>query len=152
MSASAWWQTSEPCPSPATTRSSTSTGSQDRWPRPGSGTGRCRGWGGLRKPARDSINTGWRNVSFRGYADYMQTRSFEEAIEELIALTGEHVTVIMCAEAVFWRCHRRLVADALLVRGIDVQHIMGASTLIPAEMTSFASVRGTRVTYPSTPL
>lgn len=110
------------------------------------------GLGGLRKPARDSINTGWRNVSFRGYADYMQTRSFEEAIEELLALTAEHVTVIMCAEAVFWRCHRRLVADALLVRGIDVQHIMGASTLTPAAMTSFASVRGTRVTYPSTPL
>ncbi|BDU06858.1 DUF488 domain-containing protein [Nocardia cyriacigeorgica] len=109
------------------------------------------GLGGLRKPARDSINTGWRNASFRGYADYMQTRSFEEAIEELIALTAEHVTVIMCAEAVFWRCHRRLVADALLVRGIDVQHIMGASTLTPAAMTSFASVRGTRVTYPSTP-
>ncbi|MEU4429566.1 DUF488 family protein [Nocardia rhamnosiphila] len=109
------------------------------------------GLGGLRKPARDSINTGWRNVSFRGYADYMQTRSFEEAIEELIALTAERVTVIMCAEAVFWRCHRRLVADALLVRGIDVQHIMGASTLTPAAMTSFASVRGTRVTYPLTP-
>ncbi|WP_280478925.1 DUF488 domain-containing protein [Nocardia cyriacigeorgica] len=116
-----------------------------------SGSGRLPGLGGLRKPARDSINTGWRNASFRGYADYMQTRSFEEAIEELIALTAEHVTVIMCAEAVFWRCHRRLVADALLVRGIDVQHIMGASTLTPAAMTSFASVRGTRVTYPSTP-
>ncbi|MGO4618039.1 DUF488 family protein [Nocardia sp. 2YAB30] len=110
------------------------------------------GLGGLRKPAEGSINTGWHNTSFRGYADYMQTPSFEEAIEELIALATEHVTALMCAEAVFWRCHRRLVADALLVRGIDVQHIMGAATLTPAAMTGFATVRGTRVTYPPMPV
>ncbi|WP_210749941.1 DUF488 domain-containing protein [Nocardia gamkensis] len=106
------------------------------------------GLGGLRKPAEDSINTGRHNTSCRGYADYMQTASFEEAIDELIALAAEHVTVIMCAEAVFWRCHRRLLADALLVRGIDVQHIMGATRLIPAAMTSFATVHRRRVTYP----
>jgi hypothetical protein len=89
------------------------------------------GLGGLRKPAECSINTGWRNTSFRGYADYMQTPSFEEAIEELVALAAERVVAIMCAEAVFWRCHRRLVADALLVRGIVVQHIMGAGAHDP---------------------
>jgi uncharacterized protein (DUF488 family) len=110
------------------------------------------GLGGLRKPAKDSINTGWRNTSFRGYADYMQAPSFEEAIEELIALAADRVTVIMCAEAVFWRCHRCLVADALLVRGVDVQHIMGAATLTPAAMTSFAKPRGTQVTYPPMPM
>lgn len=109
------------------------------------------GLGGLRKPVEGSINIGWRNTSFRGYADYMQTPSFEEAIEELIALAADHVITLMCAEAVFWRCHRRLVADALLVRGIDVQHIMGAAKLIPATMTSFAVVSGTRVSYPSMP-
>ncbi|PSR65758.1 DNA repair protein [Nocardia sp. MDA0666] len=109
------------------------------------------GLGGLRKPAEGSINTGWRNTSFRGYADYMQTPSFEDALDELIALAGEEVVVIMCAEAVFWRCHRRLVADALLVRGMDVQHIMGASQLTPATMTSFAVAAGTRVSYPSMP-
>ncbi len=109
------------------------------------------GLGGLRKPAEGSINTGWRNASFRGYADYMQTPSFEEALDELIALSGQEVVAIMCAEAVFWRCHRRLVADALLVRGIDVQHIMGAVQLVPATITSFAVVGGTRVSYPSMP-
>ncbi|PPJ18275.1 DNA repair protein [Nocardia nova] len=107
--------------------------------------------GGLRKPAECSINTGWRNTSFRGYADYMQTPSFEEAIEELVALAAKNIVVLMCAEAVFWRCHRRLVADALLVRGVDVQHIMGTAQLTPAALTRFAEVHGTRVRYPSTP-
>ena len=77
------------------------------------------GLGGLRRPAKDSINTGWRNASFRGYADYMNTPPFQDAVVELIALAAQRITVIMCAEAVFWRCHRALVADALLVRGLD---------------------------------
>jgi uncharacterized protein (DUF488 family) len=107
------------------------------------------GLGGLRRATKDSINTGWRNASFRGYADYMSTPPFQAAVAELIALAAQHVTVIMCAEAVFWRCHRTLVADALLVRGIDVQHIMGAGKLTPATMTSFAKPDGTQITYPS---
>jgi uncharacterized protein (DUF488 family) len=106
------------------------------------------GLGGLRRPAKDSINTGWRNASFRGYADYMNTPPFQDAVAELIALAAQRITVIMCAEAVFWRCHRRLVADALLVRGVDVQHIIGAGKLTPATMTSFAKPDGTQITYP----
>lgn len=107
------------------------------------------GLGGLRRPAKDSINTGWRNASFRGYADYMNTPPFQDAVVELIALAAQRITVIMCAEAVFWRCHRALVADALLVRGVDVQHIMGAGKLTSATMTSFAKPDGTQITYPS---
>ena len=79
----------------------------------------------------------------------MSTPPFQAAVAELIALAAQHVTVIMCAEAVFWRCHRTLVADALLVRGIDVQHIMGAGKLTPGTMTSFAKPDGTQITYPS---
>jgi uncharacterized protein (DUF488 family) len=107
------------------------------------------GLGGLRQPAKHSINTGWRNASFRGYADYMNTPPFQDAVAELIALAAQRITVIMCAEALFWRCHRALVADALLVRGVDVQHIMGAGKLTPATMTSFAKPDGTQITYPS---
>ena len=80
--------------------------------------------GGLRKPKPDSINTGWKNASFRGYADYMQTHEFDAALEHLIKLAREKRTTIMCAEAVPWRCHRSLVADALTARGIPVEHIM----------------------------
>ena len=107
------------------------------------------GLGGLRRPAKDSINTGWRNASFRGYADYMNTPPFQDAVAELIALAAQRITVIMCAEAVFWRCHRALVADALLIRGVDVAHIMGAGKLTPATVTSFAKPDGIQITYPS---
>ncbi|AFM15633.1 hypothetical protein Mycch_0817 [Mycolicibacterium chubuense NBB4] len=106
------------------------------------------GLGGLRRAAKDSPNAGWRNASFRGYADYMGTPQFDDALAELISLATERVTAIMCAEAVYWRCHRSMVADALLVRGFDVQHIMGAGTLKPARLTGFAVVEGTRITYP----
>lgn len=105
--------------------------------------------GGLRKPVRGSLNTGWRNESFRGYADYMQTPALDEVIDRLIALAGNYKTVIMCSEAVFWRCHRSLVADALIVRDVEVSHIMGAGKLEPATMTSFAMPLGTRIVYPS---
>jgi uncharacterized protein (DUF488 family) len=108
--------------------------------------------GGLRHPRRDSINLGWRNASFRGYADYMQTPDFQAAISELIDLGRTCRTAIMCAEAVPWRCHRSLVADALVVREIPVSHILGRSKASPHKLTPFALVNGAKVTYPSTPL
>jgi uncharacterized protein (DUF488 family) len=105
--------------------------------------------GGLRRPAHDSINTGWRNATFRGFADHMQTPGFEAAIEELVALARDKQAVIMCAEAVPWRCHRSLVADALTVRGIDVAHIIGGAMPRPHRLTPWAKVEGTRITYPT---
>ena len=105
--------------------------------------------GGLRKPKRDSTNTGWRNVSFRGYADYMQTDEFWKAIAELEELAADRRVAVMCAEAVPWRCHRSLIADALVVRGDDVRHITGAQEPSPHRLTPFAQVDGRRITYPS---
>jgi uncharacterized protein (DUF488 family) len=105
--------------------------------------------GGLRKPAPDSINAAWKNASFRGYADYMQTEEFGAAIEHLIELAREERTAIMCAEAVPWRCHRSLVADALVARGIPVEHIMSESRRDPHRMTALAKRTGLQVTYPA---
>jgi uncharacterized protein (DUF488 family) len=107
-----------------------------------------KGLGGLRKARPDSENTGWRNSSFRGYADYMQTPKFERSLEELIELALERPTAIMCAEAVPWRCHRSLIADALLVRGHKVVHIYNKTKAEPHRLTPFAKVAGTRVWYP----
>ena len=107
------------------------------------------GLGGLRHPRPDSSNTGWRNASFRGYADYMQTPQFEESLQELIALAEKAPTAIMCAEAVQWRCHRSLVADALLARGIPVEHIQSETRAQPHSLTPFARIEGTVVTYPA---
>ena len=104
--------------------------------------------GGLRKPRPDSPNGGWRNDSFRGYADYMLTPGFEAALEELIALLRRRRTAIMCAETAYWRCHRALVADALLVRGIPAFHVMGEGTPAPHRLTRFARPEGTRLRYP----
>jgi uncharacterized protein (DUF488 family) len=104
--------------------------------------------GGLRKTSADSVNTGWRNASFRGYADYMQTDEFAAAVDELIAIARERPTAIMCAEAVPWRCHRSLVADALTVRDIPVVEIFSDSKSRPHTLTSFARVSGTEITYP----
>ncbi|HKE21566.1 MAG TPA: DUF488 domain-containing protein [Bryobacteraceae bacterium] len=106
------------------------------------------GLGGLRHPRKDSINLAWRNDSFRGYADYMQTAPFEGALAELIAAASSRRTAIMCAESVPWRCHRSLVADALTARGVEVKHIMTATTANPHKLTPFAAVEGVRVTYP----
>lgn len=106
--------------------------------------------GGLRKPRRDSINLGWRNESFRGYADYMQTPAFAAAIDGLVARSQDARVAIMCAEAVPWRCHRSLVADALLARGIEAREIVSESNATPHRLTPFASVDGTSVTYPAT--
>jgi uncharacterized protein (DUF488 family) len=107
------------------------------------------GLGGLRHARKDSINTGWRNDSFRGYADYMQTPEFAENIRELLALEAARRVAVMCAESVPWRCHRSLIADALTARGIPVEHIMSATKANPHKLTSFARVDGERVTYPS---
>lgn len=104
--------------------------------------------GGLRKPHRDSLNAGWRNDSFRGYADYMQTPEFTLALDSLTELARSRVTAVMCAEAVPWRCHRSLIADALTVRDIEVRHIMTQDQWRPHKMTPFAHVEGTRITYP----
>ncbi len=107
------------------------------------------GLGGLRRAAPDSINTGWRNASFRGYADYMQTDAFRKELDELIELSRKRPTAIMCAEAVPWRCHRSLIADALVARGIPVVEILSATDARPHRMTPFACVRGAEVTYPA---
>lgn len=104
--------------------------------------------GGLRPKVKDSINTGWRNESFRNYADYMQTPAFSEAVEELIARAKTKPSAIMCAEAVPWRCHRSLVADALTVRGVVVRDIMDAEKTTMHQMTPFAVTEGTHITYP----
>jgi len=104
--------------------------------------------GGLRRARPDSPNMGWRNASFRGYADYMQTEEFEEAVRRAIALAGDKPTALMCAEALPWKCHRSLVADALVVRGIEVLEIVGSSPPKPHNLTPFARVCGTRITYP----
>lgn len=106
------------------------------------------GLGGLRHPRKDSTNAAWRNASFRGYADYMQTPEFEENLEKLIEIASPAPTAIMCAEAVPWRCHRSLIADALLARGIHVEEILSATKSQPHAMTPFAKVQRERVTYP----
>lgn len=104
--------------------------------------------GGLRKTSPDSVNQGWRNLSFRGYADYMQTPEFAEAIDDLIARSKKDTVAIMCAEAVPWRCHRSLVADALLVRKLPTADIQSPTRAQPHKITPFAKVRGKRLTYP----
>lgn len=107
--------------------------------------------GGLRHPRKDSPNAGWRNASFRGFADYMQTVGFEEGLEELRTLANGRRVAIMCAEAVPWRCHRSLVGDALVARGARVRHIMAPSKSTPHRMTRFARVSEGDVTYPGEP-
>jgi uncharacterized protein (DUF488 family) len=107
-----------------------------------------KGLGGLRHPMPDSPNMGWRNSSFRGFADYMQTLDFRANIKSLIALAQKKRTAIMCAEAVPWRCHRSLIADALVIRKVDVYHVMSPTILRPHTITRFAKVKGTQITYP----
>jgi uncharacterized protein (DUF488 family) len=104
--------------------------------------------GGLRHSRADSPNAGWRNKSFRGYADYMQTEAFTQALETLIRLSRAKRVAIMCAEAVPWRCHRSLVADALTVRGVPVFEILSESSYRSHKLTPFAQVEGVRITYP----
>ncbi|MEO7349807.1 MAG: DUF488 domain-containing protein [Terrimesophilobacter sp.] len=107
--------------------------------------------GGLRHTTAASQNLAWRNSSFRGYADYMQTPEFETAVEDLVAEAKSRVVAIMCAEAVPWRCHRSLIGDALIVRGINVQDIISATSVKSHTLTPFAVVDGSRVRYPAIP-
>jgi len=109
------------------------------------------GLGGLRRPRKDSSNLGWRNASFRGFADYMQTREFKKTLNSLIGIAEKERVAIMCAEAVPWHCHRSLIADALLVRGIKVEEISSLTRTQLHKLTPFAHVFGTEVTYPGLP-
>ncbi len=123
-----------------------------RLPRRGLRYRHLPGLGGLRKPRADSANTAWRNAGFRGFADYMETPEFAAALRELRALAREAgPAAAMCAEAVPWRCHRSLVADALVARGDAVLHIMGREQGHPHTLTPWARVEGRRVSYPGTP-
>jgi len=106
------------------------------------------GLGGFRKARPDSPNAGWRNLSFRGYADYMQTPEFADALARLVALSQRERVAIMCAEAVPWRCHRSLVADALLAHGVGACEIASPARLAPHRLTPFAHLDGMTVTYP----
>ena len=107
------------------------------------------GLGGLRRERADSGNMGWRNKAFRGYADYMETEVFEGQVQGLVSLAGRERVAVMCAEALPWRCHRSLIADALVARGVRVEHIMPDGTAHPHQLTPFAHVEGTKVTYPA---
>ena len=106
------------------------------------------GLGGLRHPRKDSPNTGWRNDSFRGFADYMQTGDFEKSLAALVERAKKQKTAILCAEAVPWKCHRSLIGDALLVRGINVVDIMNERTGTEHHLTPWARIDGSRITYP----
>ncbi len=107
-----------------------------------------KGLGGLRHPEKNSPNTGWHNASFRGFADYMQTQEFERNMDALLEIASRRKAALMCAEAVPWRCHRLLIADALTVRGWRVEHIVGVKGLQRHELTAFLQAEGTKITYP----
>jgi uncharacterized protein (DUF488 family) len=104
--------------------------------------------GGLRKPSPESINQGWKNPGFRGYADYMQTPAFEEALVKVIDFGWRDRIALMCAEAYYAKCHRMLLSDALIARGVEVLHIVNPNQVKPHTLTWFARVEGTKVTYP----
>jgi uncharacterized protein (DUF488 family) len=106
--------------------------------------------GGRRKALPHSVNTGWRNVGFRGYADYMQSAAFEAGLDQLTTLAAAAPAAIMCAEAVPWRCHRSLVSDALVTRNWIVRHILTTSRADRHSLTAFARIDGDRITYPAT--
>ncbi len=107
------------------------------------------GLGGLRKARPDSSNTGWRNASFRGFADYLQTDEFESNLNDLIEMASQHTLTLLCAETLPWRCHRSLIADALLVRGIPVTHLFKADESREHLLTAWAQVQGYKITYPA---
>jgi uncharacterized protein (DUF488 family) len=106
------------------------------------------GLGGWRKAQPGSRNLGWRSPGFRGYADYMETPEFEQHLQRLLELARNEAVAVMCAEAVPWRCHRSLISDALLVRGVRVEHIRGFNKVEPHRLTPFARVEGNRLAYP----
>jgi uncharacterized protein (DUF488 family) len=103
--------------------------------------------GGLRRPRRDSPNAGWRHQGFRGYADHMLTEEFAHGLDELVAFAAQP-TAVMCAEAVWWQCHRQLLSDALVVRGIEVRHISSAKSAPAHTLTDFARPENGRILYP----
>ena len=103
--------------------------------------------GGLRKPRRDSMNTAWRHPSFRGYADHMETPAFQDGVAALLEF-ATRPTAVMCAEAVWWQCHRQLLSDALVARGVTVRHILGLDAAKPHRLSEFARVVDGRVHYP----
>jgi uncharacterized protein (DUF488 family) len=107
------------------------------------------GLGGLRHSRADSINTAWHNASFRGFADYMQTEEFHNALRALLELASRERIALMCAEAVPWRCHRSLIADALVVRKVHVEHIISGVRAQPHSVTPWANVKGKQITYPA---
>jgi uncharacterized protein (DUF488 family) len=104
--------------------------------------------GGLRRPKPDSVNMGWRNSSFRGFADYMPTQEFAKGINQLIGLAQNGQAVIMCAEVLPWRCHRWLIADALTIRGVQVEHVMTVKNRAKHSPTKWARIEGDQITYP----
>jgi uncharacterized protein (DUF488 family) len=104
--------------------------------------------GGLRHPKKDSVNSAWKNDSFRGFADYLQTEGFATGLSDLLTVGQEQRTAVMCAEALPWRCHRSLIADALLVRGVTVMHIMSGTSVKEHALTPWARVQGMTITYP----
>lgn len=104
--------------------------------------------GGLRRPKHDSINLAWKNIGFRGYADYMQTKEFTDNLLKIVALARENCLALMCAEALPWRCHRSLISDALVVRHVKVLHVISKDSAITHELTEFAHVEGIKITYP----
>jgi uncharacterized protein (DUF488 family) len=115
----------------------------------GIGYAHAPGLGGFRRPLPDSANAGWRNLSFRGYADYMQTPEFAAELTSLIELARTERIALMCAEAVPWRCHRSLIADALAVHGLTPCEIASPTRLQPHRLKPFACVRGETITYPA---
>ncbi|MCA1832443.1 MAG: DUF488 family protein [Actinomycetota bacterium] len=104
--------------------------------------------GGLRRPDPGSKNLGWKVPGFRAYADYMQTPAFEESLAELVAVAEERTTAYMCAEGLWWKCHRRLISDALSVRGWTVRHILSDGKMVDHVLPEFAVIEGTRLSYP----
>jgi uncharacterized protein (DUF488 family) len=126
---------------------------KDELPKAGIDYVHLKGLGGFRKPLKDSLtNAAWQNSGFRGYADYMQTEAFDVALRQLLELLNEKRTVYCCTEAVFWRCHRQLVSDALLVRGYHVGHIFTLTKTEPHKLTGSARIEGEKITYPALPL
>jgi uncharacterized protein (DUF488 family) len=115
----------------------------------GIGYAHMAGLGGLRHSRADSINKAWKNASFRGFADYMQSAEYEDSLQELIELARQHRVALMCAEAVPWRCHRSLIADSLTARGIQVEHIISGVRTQTHSFTPWARIRGSRITYPA---
>lgn len=107
------------------------------------------GLGGHRRPRPDSPNGAWRNASFRGYADHMDSTEFRQDLDRLLEISQKSLAGAMCAESQWWRCHRQLIADALVARGFDVRHIMSSGPAAPHALTPFARVSGTNVRYPA---